>query len=142
MDDAVNLRGLREMAGHSQQSLADALGVHVRTVSRWERGTVPVPEDVLDWLADALEDQRRLVDKALDVVEHLDGAGAVRINYYRSQEEYDAAHDDGGYYGEANAASRQVAAHLLMLGVPFAFVRFGAEVTVGWEREDIQPSNP
>ena len=142
LDDAVNLRGLREMAGHSQQSLADALGVHVRTVSRWERGVVPVPEDVLDWLADALDDQRGLVDRALDIVERLGGTGAVRINYFRSQDEYDATHDDGGNYGEINAAARQVTAHLLMLGVPFAFVHEDAEVTIGWEREPIHSTNP
>lgn len=119
MDRATELRAKREMVGHSQQSLAAALGVHVRTVSRWERGAVPVPDDALDFVDEALERQNELVHAALGIVE---GAPNVSINYARSQEDFDAGHPgDGRYYGEANAAARQVAANLYAMGIPFEF---------------------
>lgn len=121
MDRATQLRAEREMAGHSQQSLADALGVHVRTVSRWERGALPVPDDALAFVEEALARQRRIVGKELGAEP---GAPRQRIGYYRSQADFDLAHPgDGRYYGEANAAARQVAHHLLMMGVPFRFDR-------------------
>lgn len=34
-----NMRMMRESAGLSQQDVADLVGVHVNTVSAWERGT-------------------------------------------------------------------------------------------------------
>lgn len=35
---------LRERLGWSQADLAEALGVHPMTVSKWERGAQPIPE--------------------------------------------------------------------------------------------------
>lgn len=41
----LEAKAIRERAGVSQQRLADELGVHVLTVSRWENGTRhPRPE--------------------------------------------------------------------------------------------------
>lgn len=40
---ARQLQRLRERLGWSQERLAEALGVHPMTVSRWERGALPVP---------------------------------------------------------------------------------------------------
>jgi len=37
---------LRETAGHTQPSLAAAMGVHVRTVWRWELGETVIPKVV------------------------------------------------------------------------------------------------
>jgi len=37
---------LRESSGHTQASLALALGVHVRTVWRWELGETVIPKVV------------------------------------------------------------------------------------------------
>jgi len=37
---------LRESAGHTQASLAVAMGVHVRTVWRWELGETIIPNVV------------------------------------------------------------------------------------------------
>ena len=34
---------LRHSAGHTQMSLAKALGVHLRTVTRWELGEIKIP---------------------------------------------------------------------------------------------------
>ena len=41
-----NFLRLRRAIGLSQVALAAQLGVHEMTVSRWERGTVPIPEPV------------------------------------------------------------------------------------------------
>ena len=38
----TDLRAYRRDTGHSQASLARALGVNVMTVSRWERGVSPI----------------------------------------------------------------------------------------------------
>lgn len=105
MDRAATLKGKREMAGYTQQSLADSVGVHVRTVSRWERGALPVPDDVLEFLDSELQRQRTLVDSMLDEIEN--GASTI-LPYDRTD-------------GFANAVSRQVAEHLLMLGEPYWF---------------------
>jgi len=37
---------LRKRAGHTQASIAKAMGVHIRTVTRWEIGEWPVPRVV------------------------------------------------------------------------------------------------
>lgn len=133
MDRSAQLKAMREMAGHSQQSLADALGVHVRTVSRWERGALQVPDDAFVFLDEALDRQAALVEKALGKVA---GASAVQLNYARSQAEFDAAHpDDGGYFGEANAAARQVAFQLMLQEVPFAFDYSEPATIAAYERE-------
>jgi DNA-binding transcriptional regulator YiaG len=34
---------LRKSAGHTQTSLAKTLGVHLRTVARWELGEIKIP---------------------------------------------------------------------------------------------------
>jgi transcriptional regulator with XRE-family HTH domain len=105
MHRSAQLKATREMAGYSQQALADALGVHVRTVSRWERGALPVPEDALLLVEEALKRQVVDVDAALDAIEQ--GCPAV-LPYSRAD-------------GLGNATARQVAHHLLMLGEDFEF---------------------
>lgn len=49
----------RESRGLSQQQLAAALGVTQGRVSKWEAGVLPVPEDLLNALADTLHYPRR-----------------------------------------------------------------------------------
>lgn len=41
---ARQLRRLRKALGWSQARLAEALGVHPMTVSKWERGEQPIPQ--------------------------------------------------------------------------------------------------
>lgn len=43
------IKALREKANHTQQSMADALGLSLRTYQRYEGGEVPVSKVV--WLA-------------------------------------------------------------------------------------------
>ncbi len=43
---AVEMKSSRQALGLAQTQLAERLGVHWMTVSRWERGTVPIPEPV------------------------------------------------------------------------------------------------
>ncbi len=37
---------LRKSAGHTQASLAKEMGVHIRTVTRWEIGEIVIPRVV------------------------------------------------------------------------------------------------
>ena len=41
MDFASHLKALRQRAGHTQRSLAEAAGVPGRTVEKWESGQLP-----------------------------------------------------------------------------------------------------
>jgi DNA-binding transcriptional regulator YiaG len=43
----MTLRRQRERLGYSQAQLAKLLGVHVRTISKWERGVHRIPDAVL-----------------------------------------------------------------------------------------------
>ena len=43
---SVDLKRLRAQAGHTQASLAKELGVHLRTVTRWEIGEIIIPRVV------------------------------------------------------------------------------------------------
>jgi len=53
---------LRKSAGHTQASIAKEMGVHLRTVTRWEIGEVVVPRVVelaLLFIADRAKGKRR-----------------------------------------------------------------------------------
>jgi transcriptional regulator with XRE-family HTH domain len=56
---------LRETAGHTQASLAGAMGVHLRTVWRWELGETVIPKVVelaLRYVADHSRTARDAAD--------------------------------------------------------------------------------
>lgn len=56
---------LRESAGHTQASLASAMGVHLRTVWRWELGETIIPKVVelaLRYVAEHAEIERDAKD--------------------------------------------------------------------------------
>jgi len=40
------IKKLRKRAGHTQASIAKEMGVHIRTVTRWELGEVVIPRVV------------------------------------------------------------------------------------------------
>jgi len=53
---------LRKRAGHTQASIAKEMGVHSRTVTRWEIGEIVIPRVVelaLQYIADKAKKNRR-----------------------------------------------------------------------------------
>ena len=136
----ADFKALRETVGLSQQDLADALDVDVRSVKRWE-----APGDDRQPVAAAwclLERYHALHARAVEVaVEQVERviaeAGhapqAIRMTYWRSQDEYDAHGRDYGPYGVANANARAAAEALRPYGVDveFAYWDEGAISTPG-----------
>ena len=49
---------LRNKAGHTQATLAKEMGVHLRTVTRWEIGEVIIPKSC-EWPFDTSRSKRR-----------------------------------------------------------------------------------
>ncbi len=110
----ADFRALRERVGHSQQSLADALGVSVRAVKKWEHESGwDAPDDAWELLEAALDTQRRMCDCVLDTAheqaESLGDVPCVAMTYYRDQAMFDEFGRDAGYFGVANANSRAAA---------------------------------
>lgn len=111
MSEAANFRVLRETMGFTREDVADALGVSVRSVKRWEnpREENLPPEDAWVLLEDAQKKRREIVSQALEVVDYAKArGGVVEMTYYRSQEQFDKV-GDGGCYRVANANARAVA---------------------------------
>jgi DNA-binding XRE family transcriptional regulator len=55
-------KALRSKAGHTQATLAKEMGVHLRTVTRWEIGEVIIPRVVelaLRYIAEQAKKKRR-----------------------------------------------------------------------------------
>ena len=53
---------LRKRAGHTQASIAKEMGVHIRTVTRWEIGEIVIPKVVelaIRYIADKAKKKRR-----------------------------------------------------------------------------------
>lgn len=125
----ARMRLLREMVGHTQQTLADELGVHPNSVKRWERPDWPdrlPPDDVLDHLEHLRIRQAEVVaegvSRGIALAEGADGLGVasvVVLPIWRSQAAYDAVHafTDPGPVGCANASVRMIAALLMARGV-------------------------
>lgn len=108
MPTKADFKAQREALGYTQLNMAQALGVDVRTVKRWEKPNQPEPPaDAWAWLdaeADRFEQMLDFsVNKAVD-----SGAGHVVLTYYRTQEQFDQCGRDSGAYGFANALSRAV----------------------------------
>lgn len=126
MGDSAWLRATREMLGITQQDVADAVSVRILTVKRWERGDQEPPADVVAWLEDLSEVQRETVEAAVSAaVASAPLHGAVRLTYYRTQEQYDELGGDDGPVGMANANARLAAARLDAMGY-----------SVGWSYPD------
>ena len=96
MPTKAQFKALREMTGLSQQNIADALDVNLRTVKSWEnpaRETYKVPDYAWDYLKKVDDTQAQQVSYMLGIVakqvEEFGGDPAlVPITYYRDQAMY------------------------------------------------------
>lgn len=112
-------RALRESCGMTQKDVADAVGVAVFSVKRWENedssSHLP-PDDVWEWLVNR---HRAMVSEAMDAAaktlalrEEERDSGPVAIRYYRTQEALDEAQLPQGLdrpVGYVNAVSMRAA---------------------------------
>lgn len=55
METQMNIKEMRQNAHMTQHQVADLLGVHVTTVSKWDREVQPVPDKYVDQLAGILD---------------------------------------------------------------------------------------
>lgn len=125
----ADFRAMREQAGYSQQALADALHVNVRTVKRWEHesDSSEAPKDAWELLGNAVKTQLKAADYALQVAieqakAHPTAVRKATLTYYRDQAMYDRYGRDKGYFGVANANSRAAAAALQTEGYSVSFL--------------------
>lgn len=124
----ADFKCLRERVGLSQQDVASALGVNIRSVKRWEDPSFPnhAPEDAWAVLDNAMEVQRQQVSYACAVVaQQVESFGmepvTVPITYYKDQAMYDEYGRDPGPFGQANANARAVATALEQRGINVTF---------------------
>ena len=122
---AATFRAVREMCGLRQADVADELGVRLSTVKRWERGVVPLPEDARVWMTGMrLFHESQVEGMVGDIMADVDyGAidGVCVLEYYRTQDEYEAATGDTMRYEVADAYIRAAAEHVAALGVRVEF---------------------
>ena len=129
MPTKAQFKALREMTGLSQQNIADALDVNLRTVKSWEnpaRETYKVPDYAWDYLKKVDDTQAQQVSYMLGIVakqvEEFGGDPAlVPITYYRDQAMYYEFGRDDGPVGWPNAVARKVAYELGRRGIAYEF---------------------
>lgn len=120
----ADFRARREMVGLRQGDVADALGVTVMSVNRWEREGFPnPPEDAWSLIEEREAEQDRAVG---EIVEAFPDNSTAAITIYRTQQEYDAVQalygrEDRGSFGAANASALEAARTLDALGVEVRF---------------------
>lgn len=118
MSEFADFRAMRETLGLTRQDVADAMGVSLRSVKRWEDPAEenPPSQAAWEWLHDLDEMRMKMIQQALYAVEQ-SGAGTVRLTYYRTQEQYDTIWRGRGPYAAANARARAIAERLRDEGV-------------------------
>lgn len=121
----ATFRAMRERLGLTQQDVADAVGVRVLAVKRWEHPDWgEIPEDAWEYLED-MADRHDLIVR--DTVEQMlftaqkTHVGQVAVTYFRYQQQHNECGRDEGPVGFVNAVARDVAAELAALGIDVAF---------------------
>ena len=124
----ADFRAMREMTGYSQQALADALDVNIRTIKRWEHeaDASQPPADAWELLEAALDTQRQMAAYAVSVAREQEATlgakpKAVQLTYFRDQVTFDCYGRDKGYFGIANANARAAAEELIREGYEVEF---------------------
>lgn len=125
----ADFKARRERLGLSQQDVADALGINIKTVKNWENPKQPryrISDAAWRYLDSALDAQAQQVAYARSVVEsQIEALGGdpvvVPITYYRDQAAYDRFGRDSGPFGQANANARAIACELERMGIQVEF---------------------
>lgn len=125
----ADFKARREMAGLSQQDLADALDVEIRSVKRWEKpdnGYRVAPQDAWDLIDGVLAVQRQAVALALAKIQEIgdtqcEAPGTIDLTYYRTQSDYDSYGCNPGPVGVADAKTRALAIELEAAGYQVRF---------------------
>lgn len=138
----ADFRALRESLGLSQRNVAEAAGVQVLAVKRWESGDRTIPAEVWHWLRTVGEESDKAVIAIVQrTFEQINGQRnpVVWLQYYRDQADYDSRRDDGDPYGLANANARKVASRLSRHGVICRFC-YPPRGQVEVKRQEDEPS--
>ena len=123
---SANFRALREICGVTQQQVADAMGVQIRTVKRWEKGETPLPDDALAWMRECATEHTLGVRTELgEIMAEAEPGEAICLTYYRTQEQADMDAElqgvEAGPYQFINAVYRSVGERLTDMGYLVSF---------------------
>lgn len=125
----ADFKAQRERLGLTQQDIADALDVNVKTVKNWEnprQTRYRISDAAWEYLDRAADVQAQQVAYARSVVEkRIDELGrepaVISITYYRDQATYDRFGREAGPFGQANANARAIACELERMGIRVEF---------------------
>ena len=126
----AEFRAIRERTGMTRKTVADCMGVTVKSVKYWEspKSRRLPPQDAWDLLDDALDWQHSVIEYTLGKIEQMvDAAGgvtpdAIKLPYWLSAHEYEENSGDSQYglkgdWNMANANARALEIYLESIGM-------------------------